>query len=73
MEEQLDKIATRLTVLNFLLLQQPFVLLKLMGLIDLGWVLVFMPTIIMGGTVVLGVILLLIVAAFNTKNVESEQ
>lgn len=73
MEEQFDKIATRLTVLNFLLLQQPFVLLKLMGLIDLGWVFVFMPTIIMGGTVVIGVILLLIVAAFNTKNVESEQ
>lgn len=73
MEEQFDKIATRLTVLNFLLLQQPFVLLKLMGLIDLGWVLVFMPTIIMGGTVVIGVILLLIVAAFSTKNVESEQ
>lgn len=73
MEEQFDKIATRLTVLNFLLLQQPFVLLKLMGLIDLGWVFVFMPTIIMGGTVVIGVILLLIVAAFSTKNVESEQ
>lgn len=73
MEEQFDKIATRLTVLNFLLLQQPFVLLKLMGLIDLGWVLVFMPTIIMGGTVVIGVILFTIVALFKPSQVESEK
>lgn len=73
MEEQLDKIATRLTVLNFLLLQQPFVLLKLMGLIDLGWVLVFMPTIIMGGTVVIGVILFTIVTLFKPSQVESGQ
>lgn len=73
MEEQLDKIATRLTVLNFLLLQQPFVLLKLMGLIDLGWVLVFMPTIIMGGTVVIGVILFTIVTLFKPSQVGSGQ
>lgn len=73
MEEQFDKIATRLTILNFLLLQQPFVLLKLMGLIDLSWVLVFMPTIIMGGTVVIGVILFTIVALFKSSQVGSEQ
>lgn len=73
MEEQFDKIATRLTILNFLLLQQPFVLLKLMGLIDLGWVLVFMPTIVMGGTAVIGVILFTIVALFKPSQVESEK
>lgn len=73
MEEQFDKIATRLTILNFLLLQQPFVLLKLMGLIDLDWVLVFMPTIVMGGTAVIGVILFTIVALFKPSQVESEK
>lgn len=72
MEEQLDKIATRLTVLNFLLLQQPFVLLKLVGLIDLGWVFVFMPTIIIVGISVIGFILIAIAMLFKSKPVESE-
>ena len=73
MEVALERIATRLTVLNFLLLQQPFVLLKLVGIIDLSWVLVLMPTIVLGGTALVSFILFFIIALFKAKPVESEQ
>ena len=73
MEVELERIATRLTVLNFLLLQQPFVLLKLVGVLDLSWILVLMPTIVLGGTALVSFILFLIIALFKAKPVESEQ
>lgn len=73
MEVALERIATRLTVLNFLLLQQPFVLLKLVGVLDLSWILVLMPTIVLGGTALVSFILFLIIALFKAKPVESEQ
>ena len=73
MEAALERIATRLFVLNFLLLQQPFVLLKLAGIIDLSWVLVLMPTIVLGSTALVCFILLFITVFFKAKPVESEQ
>lgn len=73
MEAALERIATRLTVLNFMLLQQPFVLLKLAGVIDLSWVFVLMPTIVLGGTALVSFILFFIIALFKAKPVESEQ
>lgn len=73
METELERIETKLTILNFILLQQPFVLLKLTGLIDLSWVLVMMPTIFLGSTAVIGFILFFIVALFKAKPVEMEQ
>lgn len=73
MEAELERIEAKLDVLNFLLLQQPFVLLKLTGLIDLSWVLVMMPTIVLGSTAVIGFILFFIVALFKAKPAETEQ
>lgn len=73
MEAELERIETKLAILNFLLLQQPFVLLKLTGLIDLSWVLVMMPTIVLGSIAVIGFILFFIVALFKAKPAESEQ
>lgn len=73
MEAELERIETKLAILNFLLLQQPFVLLKLTGLIDLSWVLVMMPTIFLGSTAVIGFILFFIVALFKAKPVGREQ
>lgn len=73
MEAELERIEAKLDILNFLLLQQPFVLLKLTGLIDLSWVLVMMPTIVLGSTAVIGFILFFIVALFKEKPVEREQ
>lgn len=72
MEAALERIEAKLDILNFLLLQQPFVLLKLTGLIDLSWVLVMMPTIVLGSTAVIGFILFFIVALFKAKPVERE-
>lgn len=73
MEVALERIATRLTVLNFLLLQQPFVLLKLVGVLDLSWILVFMPTIVLGVTALVSFILFFVIALFKAKPVESGQ
>lgn len=70
---QVNSVAWQLKVLNYLLLQLPFVILKLLEVINWTWLYVLAPTILLAGTGAILFIIVFLFLLFSKSSEEQEQ
>lgn len=70
---QISSVVWQLKILNYLLLQLPFVILKLLEVINWTWLYVLVPTVLLAGTGAIVSIILFLFLLFSKSPDEQEQ
>lgn len=70
---QISSVVWQLKILNYLLLQLPFVILKLLEVINWTWFHVLIPTVLLAGTGAIVSIILFLFLLFSKSPDEQEQ
>lgn len=70
---QISSVVWQLKILNYLLLQLPFVILKLLEVINWTWLYVLVPTVLLAGTGAIVSIILFLFLLFSKSPDEQER
>lgn len=70
---QISSVVWQLKILNYLLLQLPFVILKLLEVINWTWLYVLAPTVLLAGTGAIVFIIVFLFLLFSKSPDEQEQ